>query len=134
AELTDKQREQLATLTRQHDAVRQEWRHHYEGKLVWEANSRLDAMAHFFEECAQDPKLCARVYLPEVLRRTTVAEILPALEALTTDITDIKRKAQRTDARLRRVIQPATFVWSSALQPAYPQADFWWMYARPPQA
>jgi hypothetical protein len=127
------QRQTLRDIQQQHEAVRKEWRYHYEQKMTWEANSRLDAMRAFFEECSSDPKLCARVYAPEVLRRTTVEELLIAMRDLGMTDAELDKKAKATDSRLRRFTQPAPFVWASDLEPAYPQAQFWWMYSRPPE-
>lgn len=131
--LSEQQRQQLALITDKHNAVRKEWRYHYEQKLTWEANSRLDAMRTFFEECS-DPKLCARIYLPEVLRRTIVEECLIVLQDLNVELDDaLKLKIKGTDSRLRRFVKPASFVWAAELQSAYDEKRFWWMYSRPPE-
>ena len=98
-----------------------------------EAHSRLDAIKHFFEECANDPRLCANVYLPEALRRTVVQEIALALEGGYTDTRELPKKMRETDARLRRYTQPADFLWDAALEPVYPRDQFAWLYARPPE-
>jgi hypothetical protein len=132
-QMNAQQRQQLREIEQKHESVRKEWRYHYEQKMVWEVNSRLDAMAAFFEECASDPKLCARVYLPEVLRRTTVEEILIAMKEMGIETRELDKKAKSTDSRLRRFTQPASFVWDQALETAYPQSQFWWMYSHPPE-
>lgn len=131
--MTDKQREQLQAIQMKHEAVRNEWRNLYEQKLIREANSRLDAMNPFFEECRSDPALCARVYPPEVLRRTITEEIMIALDDLHSPLDELKQKARRIDASLRRFVQPASFIWADELQSVYPDNQFWWMYNRPPE-
>lgn len=131
-QLSPAQREQLARIQATHDAVAKEWRVHYEAKMLREANSRLDAMKTFFDECAQSPANCPRNYLPEVLRRTIVEELRIAMQERNIDEGEIKHKAQTTDSRLRRYVQPSHFIWASELQPAYPQTQFWWMYGEPP--
>lgn len=35
------------------------------------------------------------------------------------------------DRNLRRRWSPGEFIWPEAWQPAYPQADYWWLYGRP---
>lgn len=132
AGMNDRQRLTFADARARHDAVKQEWRHFYEQKMLREANSRLDAMSAFFEECSHDPQLCAQVYRPEVLRRTTVEEILMALPDLNLTDDDLTKKARGIDSRLRRVVQPASFIWADELKPYYPEDRFWWMYQRPP--
>ncbi len=132
AQMSGEQRGQLEAITHKHETVRKEWRLHYDAKMLREANSRLDAMAHFFEECSSDPRLCARVYLPEVQRRTVVEEILIAMRELGMEDAELSKKVRGVDGRLRRFTQPAPFVWDSALKPVYSETQFWWMYSHPP--
>lgn len=130
-QLTDDQRSRLDAVELQHEAVRKEWRAHYEGKLLKEANSRLDAMRTFFQECDDDPRTCANIYLPEALRRTIVQEILLVLPTLNLKSAELDSKVRRTDSSLRRYAQASEFIWSSILQPVYPKDTFWWLYSKP---
>jgi hypothetical protein len=130
--LSPASRQKLDAVAARHDAVAAEWRVHYEAKMLREAHSRLDAMRTFFEECAASPGMCPRIYLPEVLRRTVVEELLIAMEARELGDDDLATKVKGTDGRLRRYVQASGFVWASALQVAYPQPQFWWMYHEPP--
>ena len=132
-QLSDAQRQQLATVEAQHDAVKREWSVHYEEKLLREANSRLDAMRTYFEECSSSPRQCASNYLPEAMRRTIVQEIMIAMDALNIASEDLNRKARDTDGKLRRYIAVSDFVWAAELAAVYPKSDFWWLYMRPPQ-
>src|SRR3990172_2368406 len=50
-EMTDSQVARLKKAESQHGAVSNEWRRHYQQKMLREANSRLDAMSAFFDEC-----------------------------------------------------------------------------------
>lgn len=131
-QLTGGQTAELEQIKARHEEVRKEWRVHYEQKLLREANSRLDAMRTFFEECAEDPRLCANAYRPEAARRTLVQEVLFEIAHLGIEDDDLKRKVGGTDGNLRRYIQPADFLWDAVLQPVYPQGTFWWLYSRPP--
>lgn len=130
--LTDAQRRELAQISAQHEGIRAEWRQHYVDKLLLEGNSRLKAMSTFFEECTDDPRLCPNIYLPEALRRTIVQEVLAELGALHAESEDLAREARGVDSRLRRFTAPSPFVWASGLEPAYPEREFWWLYAKPP--
>jgi hypothetical protein len=100
--------------------------------MVREAKSRLDAMSTFFDECTSDPKLCPRVYGPEVLRRTITEEITMAMEDYNIEDADLDKKVKNVDSRLRRFTQPSKFIWDESLKSAYPQNPFWWMYSEPP--
>lgn len=129
--LDDSQKQHLAEVETKNKAVRREWAYHYDGKMRREINSRLDAMKPFFEECASSMKLCARVYGPEVLRRTTVEELLLYMDELGLDVSAERTKAKAIDSQLRRYVSPSPFGWASELEPAYDRQKFWWMYAAP---
>lgn len=130
AQMNDEQLAQLGKIDSAHEAVRRDWRHHYEAKLKREAKSRLDAMRPFFEE-AKDLQQAAKIYGPEVLRRTITEECLTALEDLNVDTTDLRKLARATDSRLRSYVSSAGFFWDDKLQEAYPMPKFWWLYSAP---
>jgi hypothetical protein len=130
--MNDSQRQQLQQIEMKHQAVLKEWRYRYQDRMVWEANSRLDAMGAFFDECASNPRICSQIYLPEVLRRTTVQELIEPMRDLNVaELPEIEKKAHTIDARLRRFVRTAPFVWSRELEPYYPQNVYWWMYNYP---
>lgn len=112
--------------------VRRDWRVHYEAKMQREVQSRLNAMAAFFEECSANPRACAANYGPEASRRTIVQELLIVLRDTDTPPSDdVQAHVAGVDSRLRRVVQPSDFVWDAALVEVYPRAEFWWLYHRP---
>lgn len=130
--LDDKQIAKLGEISAQHEAIRREWRHHYEEKLKREVKSRLDAMRPFFEE-AKDAQQASKIYGPEVLRRTISEECLMALEDLNVDTTEMRALARAIDSRLRSYVTPTgKFYWDDQLMDAYPQPKFWWLYSAPP--
>ena len=131
-QLTPAQQEKLEQAKARNAEVQKEWRVHYEGKMLREANSRLDAMRMYFDECASSPRTCANNYGPEVLRRTTVQELVIAMEEMGIESEDLRTKLAGTDSKLRRVVRPAEFVWAEMLKPAYPEKPFWWLYQHPP--
>ncbi|MCB9450084.1 MAG: hypothetical protein H6672_01525 [Anaerolineaceae bacterium] len=131
--MTTQQRGELEQIEASHQAVRKEWRQHYEKKLAWEAESRLKAMDPYFQECREMPQLCANAYLPEALRRTIVNEIMLEMDALSMPLNHLERLAQTTDSHLHNINQPCDFIWDTVLQPVYPQETYWWLYQRPPQ-
>lgn len=132
--LNPTQRALLDRIDDQHTQTRREWSMHYHDKLKQEGFSRLKAMATFFEECADRPRGCAGIYLPEALRRTIVQEIIMALEESGKPDSELVAQARGVDGRLRRFTQPHDFIWAAELQPVYPQAMFGWLYAKPPQS
>jgi hypothetical protein len=131
--LTFEQQQRLAQVRADHDHTQHEWATHYEGKIIKEALSRLDAMRTFFDECRDNKRACASNYLPEAQRRTIVEELRLAMERHNIHSADVDSKARAVDGKLRGYVAPASFVWSKALESAYAPAQFWWLYHRPPE-
>ena len=130
-EMTDKQRTTFDSVIEKNADIAKEWRSHYEGKMLREANSRLDAMRMYFNECASNMKLCASQYLPEALRRTTVQVLLEELKDWGVEDDDLTTKVRARDGELRRYVQPSDFVWSPSLASVYDSKVYWWLYNRP---
>ena len=133
SQMSDTQRARLDKADAQNEAARKEWSVHYNNKLVQEANSRLKAMRQYFEECRDDPRLCANSYLPEALRRTIVQEIADALDSYNIPSSDLDKAMGGADGFLRRYVKPSDFIWAKELEAVYPQSRFWWLYMKPPQ-
>ena len=130
-QLNTQQREQLAELNRKHEEVRSEFPAHYEKKMLWEANSRLDLMRQYFSD-AMTPGDAVSNYPPEMLRRTIVQELLAAMDELRIQSAELDTKVQQIDSRLNGIATERTgFLWDAQLEPAYPQKDYWWLYRKP---
>lgn len=132
-QLNDSQRASLERAQQHYQQTKKTWRVHWQEKALREANSRLDAMRAFFQECANSARACANNYLPEVLRRTIVQELLIELEAEKVFDAQLDEKRKHTDGKLRGLLRPCPFIWAEVLQPVYPSETFWWLYQRPPQ-
>ncbi len=132
-QLSEAQRAELAQIDATNENARKEWSVHYTEKLTQEAISRLKMMDQYFHDCVEDPRSCANNYLPEALRRTTVEEIRHALHQYGTPNADVDRTTARVDGQLRRFTRPGDFIWAHALQPVYPEHQYWWLYAMPPR-
>lgn len=131
--LNIQQQATLDTAQTEFDRVQKEWHVHFTEKITREAHSRLDAMRTFFNECTQNPRSCAGNYPPEMLRRTTVQELLPLIEAAGGVDTELRDKLRSVDGKLRGVVKASDFNWAEVLQPAYPSDPYWWLYQRPSQ-
>lgn len=131
--MTSAQAEQFQQIEAKHEAVREEWRTHYHKKLLREAESRLNNLSAYFKECEDDPATCANAYMPEALRRTIIQEILDELPASEAEPSDVQEKSRKSDARMRRYVQPSSFIWDAMLKPVYDEKTYWWLYNRPPQ-
>jgi hypothetical protein len=132
SQMNDAQKTQLAAVDTQHENARREWTIHYNNKLAAEANSRLKAIQQYLQDCKEEPKGCAYNYLPEANRRTVVQALVKAMQRHNATPDDLNTTLYSADAGLRRFTQPSDFILSGALKPAYPQDEYWWLYARPP--
>ena len=132
-QLNADQKAKLAAIDAQNESARKEWSIHYNDKLVQEGNSRLKMIERYFSDCDDDPRTCANNYIPEANRRTIVEDIANALQSNGAPNGDLTSAMRRIDSKLRRYAQPSDFVWAAALQAAYPNDEYWWLYARPPK-
>ena len=115
-----------------HGHILQEWKTHYLKKIIVEAQSRLDVISYFLEECAEGNSSCIENYRNEALRRTIVQELLLRAETLNVKRLDsLKRHVRSVDSHLQPILEKAEFTWDERLKPAYSQAKFWWLYATP---
>jgi len=130
--LDSDQQARLQTVTQRNQAVLNEWRVHYEGKLVQEAESRLRQMMFYIEECGEDLRICANTYTPEAMRRTVVEAILKAMREYDIHSDKLKTSVARADSSLRRfVYNTGVFIWPEELKAVYPADEYWWLYNQP---
>ena len=132
-QMNEAQKAKLSAIDAQNESARKEWTIHYNEKLVQESNSRLKMIERYFSDCDDEPRTCANNYIPEANRRTIVEDIANALARYNEPTADLTSAMRRIDSKLRRYAQPSDFVWATALQAAYPQDEYWWLYARPPR-
>lgn len=131
-QLTESQRRVLEEVEALNDKAFRENRFRYEQKMVYEAKSRLKAMEMFFEECRANPRACRGNYKPEALRRTIIEEIRLIMRHHDIESAELEGGLRKIDSRLRGVAPKADFLWDDQLKPAYPENQFWWLYALPP--
>jgi len=132
-QLDARQRATLERARRLHDEAQREWRQHYEQKVIREVQSRLEAIRPFLKEVSDSPRQAANLYPPEMLRRTIVQELFRWADEQAVDLGDARLLARSLDERLRKIARPADFQWAALLADVYPAAEFWWLYARPPE-
>ena len=131
AEFKKKQLADFEKAQEMHRFVQNEWTVHYEHKMLKEAESRLDAMRGFFDECNDSPKQCRSIYRPEASRRTIVEEIRREMAEMGIESEALEKKVKERDGKLRSYLEIAPFIWDEALKPVYPEQKYWWLYAIP---
>ncbi|MAS37036.1 MAG: hypothetical protein CL610_23755 [Anaerolineaceae bacterium] len=131
AQLNQQQREKLGSINHRHAQIRDEWRAHYEKKLLREAKSRLDSIRQYFADVNQNRE-AINIYQPEQFRRTVVQDVLGAMKDMRILSAELDQKVAAVDAQLRVLANERTaFLWDPQLEPAYPEKDYWWLYRKP---
>lgn len=132
-DLDARQIARLQKVLHRNEQVYDEYRKHYETKLLRESKSRLKAMQTFFEECHASPKACSANYMPEATRRTIVQEVLVAMDEIELAQDDaLKQLIVGMDSRLRQFANVKYgFVFDPVLEPFYPEGVYWWLYQEP---
>lgn len=132
--LSDAQESTLDSAIADWEETRNEWRVHYEKKIMHEVESRLDSMKTFFRECAESMLNCHNSYRPEIQKRTMIQELLNEMVELKVSNTDLQVLLEVADTKLHSVMSPDEFQWSPELAQVYPQDEFWWLYQKPPKS
>jgi hypothetical protein len=130
-QLSSSQASQLRKIDETFQHVRKEWRLHYEGKLVKEANSRLDNLRTYIKEASDAPRTARGNYPTEAMRRTIVQEVLREMAALNVTSAEVDTKRREVDGKLRGLLRSSPFQWDSTLESVYPSQEFWWLYHMP---
>ncbi len=129
--MKDAQLRTYQALRNQFTSLTTEWQQAYRKKLAREAASRLRDLQTYLGECKDDARGCASNYLPEAVRRTILHEICSVLTP--DELGELAAKVKGADRNLRTYARPCPFLWDEALQEAYPEDPYWWLYQRPPQ-
>ena len=111
--------------------IRDEWRAHFDKKVQWEVDSRLNTIGQYFKD-AETSIDQSSTYKPEQLRRTIVEDLRPVLVEHNLMTDELEGKFRFVDGRLSGLaVDKAGFLWDAALEPAYPEKDYWWLYRKP---
>lgn len=134
ASMSDKQNSQFNTIYEAWQTIRNDWRSHYEHKIIQEVDSRLDSMQTFFRECADSQQSCHNNYRPEIQKRTIIQALIQEMEDLRLEDDDLMMRIKTADGKLRTYLRANEFQWSDQLKDVYPKSDYWWLYQKPPKA
>ncbi len=123
----DRQRAQQAT--QRIDELRQPRRAAWERKAVGEMKVRLNQWRAYLQDLAEQPGDSER-YTQEVRARAMATYLLEESDRLP-EAGELRETLEALDARLRASFEAGGFIWDPALEPAYPAADYWFLYGRP---
>lgn len=119
---------ELDTIRKQVDAVRSQWRVHWEKKAAEEFRSRLTRWQQFVQEMSGRATPSRHEYAYQVRLRV----ILDLLASEMGDQLRLERTAlDNLDRVLKRRLSAENFVWDGSLQEEFPDDRFWYLYAVP---
>ena len=103
----------------------------FETKANKEVEARLRQMEEYLRDL-HNKKGGGMNYDTAVEPRVMLAALADKLQMPPYQLDErVLRSIDLLDRNLRRRWSPGEFIWPEAWQPAYPQADYWWLYGRP---
>jgi hypothetical protein len=105
------------------ETVRVKWRSAWEQKIARETANRLRLWTQFLSDLAHAPEQNADAYPGEVRGRAILGLLLRELPNAPE-----KTALAEADTLLKARLLPAAFIWEAALQTAFPEAEFWFLY------
>jgi hypothetical protein len=127
--LSAKECDQVAALHEKFEALRYEWRTHYEKKIQQELKSRAETMLRYL----QDASDAMGDWSNQIEKRTIIAHLEQEARNLNILSSDSIHAINEADAKLRRYFRAGNFYWDKELTEVYPKEDFWWLYGGPDQ-
>lgn len=116
---------QAQRLRAQVDLVRGKWRTAWEKKIARETANRLRLWSQFLSDYATAPEQNVDSYPTEARGRAI-------LQLLLREMPDAPEKSAlaEVDAMLKAQLHFDEFLWGAEFQTAFPEADFWFLYAK----
>lgn len=128
-EATPEENLELANLSRQVQAVREEWLANWGQKAGREFSSRLNLWQQYLRELRGDGRAQSAYFAREVRNRAILtllaAELRPEVPAAE------KEQLAMLDTILRGLTTSAEFAWEPELARAFPPETFWYLYVQP---
>lgn len=98
-------------------------------RLAREMKARLDSLAWFLDEYADDRARVHANYPYEIRNRQRIEEIMQRLGDQAPP--EQMARLRSIDSRIRQITHAAPFIWAERLAPAFPQHPYWYLYAAP---
>lgn len=106
----------------------EQWIVQVEGRVVRELKMRIDNFGSYLDDCIQNSSLCSD-YPSRVIHRVAIEELLLFKPKVAPEAS--LQKLRLVDERLKSISEAVPFVWSGALEGAFPQDPFWMLYLQP---
>jgi len=124
------QTRELTAINRSVAEIIGRWPVHAGQHVSQELEARLKSWNWFIDDCQEKKQSAVAYYATEAELRTTLAHLL-RFGSQYADVSQHRDQLARLDGGLRACFKRGDFVWRSALEPAYPKSEFWWLYGRP---
>jgi len=123
------QRQRIDAAQSQADAIIRSLKTRFNQRLLREMKARLDSLKWYFDDCASDKQRCRTEFPFEMRNRQRIEEIVKHAGKDVPD--DLRSLLSQTDKRIREIAQPSAFIWSKAVEKAYPRDTYWYLYMMP---
>lgn len=126
-DMSVEQRNELASIDEQIDAIRNRWRVAWERKAGRGFSQRLRLWNNFIEDYRHNPRGNADRYNYEVERRVMLHLLREEADAIPEAEQEL---LEALDKLLRAVLMPGDFIWEQQLESGFPKETYWYLYGR----
>jgi hypothetical protein len=103
-----------------------------EEKIHRELEARIRQWSEYLKDLEWERTAAVASYRSAVEIRAMIAALVDKLQIAPYHIDPrFPRQIKLLDSNLRRKWRSGGFLWHHSWQPAYPPADYWWLYGRP---
>jgi hypothetical protein len=124
--LSPEQQARFQTAREKANDLLHHWAVQVEQKAVREIGARLRTWANFLEDSDRDARSTNSEYAVQVESRVIIEYLRNLVGSLMTD--ELRDQLNAADRRLNRGSGDGDFVWDAALQDAFPEDRFPWLY------
>lgn len=128
AQLPPALQQRVETVTAEAERIVYSLKGRFHARLQREMRSRIDSLRWFLDDAAENRAAARANYPYEIRNRQRVEEIVNRLGAEIPE--ELSGQLAAVDRRLRGLAMGSEFVWDPALQAAFPQYPYWYLYAR----
>lgn len=130
--LTSEQQAQLDAAVQAFDTAVSEWVVRTEKRAHTELEARIRQWGEYLGDLADKKSADLASYPAQVEVRAIIAALLNQLQQRPYTLDQkLANAATSLDQGLRARLSGGEFVWPEAWQPAYPKAEYWFLYGRP---
>jgi len=104
----------------------------FEQKAHRELDARMRQWGEYLKDVDREVAAKTSNYSTAVEVRAMISSITDQLQLAPYNLSQqVSKQVSLLDSQLRRSWKRGDFVWPDAWQPAYPSAEYWWLYGKP---